>query len=103
MQQKMQKSVKEWPLTCQDVCTHKLLSAPILHGGPGVIIIHAHVAPGTIIHSDQWAAYNQVSSLPFNVGSHSTENHFMTFVEIPQPTHRTLNLTGQELSVSLKG
>ena len=27
-------------------------------------IIQAHVAPGTIIHYDQWAAYNQVSSLP---------------------------------------
>ena len=43
-------------------------------------IIQAHLAPGTIIHSDQWAAYNQVSSLP-NVGSHSTVNHSITFVD----------------------
>lgn len=26
-------------------------------------IIQAHMAPGTIIHSDQWAAYNNVQSI----------------------------------------
>ena len=26
-------------------------------------LINAHVAPGTIIHSDEWAAYNRVQRL----------------------------------------
>ena len=38
-------------------------------------IINNHVAPGTIIQSDEWDAYNRIGSLP-NVGSHSTVNHF---------------------------
>lgn len=43
-------------------------------------IIQAHVATGTTIHSDQWAAYNGVSALP-NVSSHSTVNHSVNFVD----------------------
>ena len=27
-------------------------------------IINDHVAPGTIVHSDEWAAYNRISHLP---------------------------------------
>ena len=27
-------------------------------------IINAHVAPGTIVHTDEWAAYNRVGTLP---------------------------------------
>ena len=49
-------------------------------------IIQAHVAPGTIVHSDQWAAYNQVATLP-NVGGHSTVNHSVTFVDPTTGTH----------------
>ena len=37
-------------------------------------IIQAHVAPGTIVHSDEWSAYNRVESLP-NVSAHETVNH----------------------------
>ena len=37
-------------------------------------IIQAHVANGTIIHSDQWVAYRQVASLP-SVSTHATVNH----------------------------
>ena len=43
-------------------------------------LITAHVAPGTIIHSDKWAAYNQVQRLP-NVSSHEVVNHSVNFVE----------------------
>ena len=35
-------------------------------------VTQAHVAPGTIIHSDEWAAYHQVAQLP-HVSSHSTD------------------------------
>ena len=32
-------------------------------------IIQAHVAPGTIIHSDEWSTYHRVGGLP-NVAAH---------------------------------
>ena len=47
-------------------------------------IIQAHTAPGTIIHSDEWAAYRQVHGLP-TVASHGVVNHSLHFVE---PTTR---------------
>ena len=43
-------------------------------------IIRAHTAPGTIIHSDQWRAYNNVSSLPA-VTAHGVVNHSLHFVD----------------------
>ncbi len=43
-------------------------------------IIQAHTAPGTTVHSDEWAAYNQVQSLP-TVGTHNTVNHSLHFVD----------------------
>ena len=49
-------------------------------------IIQAHTQPGTIIHSDQWRAYNQVNTLP-NVASHSTVNHSIEFVDPVTGTH----------------
>ena len=49
-------------------------------------IINHHVAPGTIIHSDEWAAYNRVGRLS-NVSSHSTVNHSVTFMDTTTGTH----------------
>ena len=49
-------------------------------------IIQAHTAPGTIIHSNQWAAYNNVQSLP-NVSAHQTVNHSVEFVNTTTGTH----------------
>ena len=43
-------------------------------------ILNAHVAPGTIIHSDQWNSYSQVGTLS-NVSSHATVNHSLHFVD----------------------
>ena len=42
-------------------------------------LINAHVVPGTIIHSDEWAAYNRVQRLS-NVSSHDVVNHSVNFV-----------------------
>ena len=49
-------------------------------------IIQAHTAAGTIIHSDQWVAYNNVQSLP-TVSSHQTVNHSVEFVNSATGTH----------------
>ena len=37
-------------------------------------IIQRHVAPGSVVHSDQWRAYSQVAALP-PVTAHHTVNH----------------------------
>ena len=43
-------------------------------------IISAHVAPGTTVYSDEWSAYNRVSTLP-GVAGHGTVNHSLHFVD----------------------
>ena len=42
-------------------------------------IIQAHSENGTIVHSDQWAAYRHVASIP-QVARHKTVNHSVHFV-----------------------
>ena len=42
-------------------------------------IIQAHIRSGTTIHSDQWAAFNNVASIP-PVAAHQTVNHSLEFV-----------------------
>ena len=42
-------------------------------------IIQQHVRPGTIVWSDEWAAYNRVQRL--NSVAHQTMNHSITFVD----------------------
>lgn len=49
-------------------------------------IIQAHVAPGTVVHSDQWSSYSRVASLP-NVSSHGVVNHTLHFVDPTTGVH----------------
>ena len=48
-------------------------------------IIQQHVAPGTVVWSDEWAAYNHVASL-LNVSNHDVVNHSVEFVS-PSGVH----------------
>jgi len=41
-------------------------------------IVQAHVLPGTVVWSDQWAAYNSMAALPA-VAGHQTVNHSLHF------------------------
>ena len=49
-------------------------------------IIQRHVAPGTVIHSDQWRTYTRVAGLP-PVVSHQTVNHSINFVDPTTGVH----------------
>lgn len=49
-------------------------------------IIQSHVAPGTIIHSDQGSMYNRVGTLP-SVASHASVNHSVEFVNSTTGVH----------------
>ena len=49
-------------------------------------IINRHIAPGTTVWSDQWAAYNSVASLS-NVNRHTTVNHSIEFVNTVTGVH----------------
>jgi len=60
-------------------------------------IIQAHTAPGTIVHSDEWAAYNSVQGLP-NVASHGVVNHSVRLST--QQREYILSPTGGELRKS---
>ena len=48
-------------------------------------ILQQHVAQGSVVHSDQWASYNQVGNLP-NVSAHGKVNHSMEYVS-PSGVH----------------
>ena len=49
-------------------------------------IIAQHVRSGSVIYSDQWAAYNQVQQLQ-PVSSHQTVNHSVNFVDPATGVH----------------
>ena len=45
-------------------------------------LIQEHIAPGSVIHSDMWAAYNGIDQLPVNPPyTHHTVNHTENFVD----------------------
>ena len=49
-------------------------------------IISAHTAPGSVVHSDQWAAYRRVVTLP-TVAAHGVVKHSITFVDPTTGVH----------------
>ena len=65
-------------------------------------ITQQHVAPGTIIHSDQRQAYNQVATLP-NVASHRTINHSVEFVDPVTTENVESNWNGAKLKLKQMG
>ena len=48
-------------------------------------IIAQHVQPGTVIYSNEWAAYNQLATTTGNV--HLTVNHSLHFVDPQTGAH----------------
>lgn len=49
-------------------------------------IIQNHVLPGSIVRTDEWAAYSQISSIP-GVAAHQTVNHSLHFVDPATHVH----------------
>ena len=49
-------------------------------------IIQNHVLPGSIVRTDEWAAYNRISSIP-GVAAHQTVNHSLHFVDPATHVH----------------
>ena len=43
-------------------------------------IIQQHTLPNTVVHTDEWAVYGQMTSLP-NITSHAVVNHSLHFVD----------------------
>ena len=53
---------------------------------PLLPIIQQHVRPGTVVWSDEWAAYRRVQQLPA-VSQHGTANHSIEFVNPSTGVH----------------
>ena len=45
-----------------------------------LLIIQAYTAPGTTIHSDEWAVHRRVNTIP-GIAAHNTVNHSLNFVD----------------------
>ena len=57
------------------------------NGGATLLpLIRAHAAPGTIIHSDEWASYSQIATR-FPHLQHHTVNHSVEFVNPTTGVH----------------
>ena len=49
-------------------------------------VIQQHVRPGTVVWSDEWAAYQRVQQLP-QVSQHGTVNHSVEFINPTTGVH----------------
>ena len=68
-------------------------------------IIQRHVRPGTVVHSDEWAAYRSVQQLNL-LAQHSVINHSLHFVDTASNTHKQYRIaleSGEKKFKIMKG
>ena len=72
--------------TSQSPALGVMVMVPCRNAATLLPIIQQHVRPGTVVWSDEWAAYRRVQQLPA-VSQHGTVNHSIEFVNPSTGVH----------------
>ena len=83
-------TVEQWVFgmvdTSQSPALGVMVMVPCRNAATLLPIIQQHVRPGTVVWSDEWAAYRRVQQLPA-VSQHGTVNHSIEFVNPSTGVH----------------
>ena len=83
-------TVEQWVFgmvdTSQSPALGVMVMVPCRNAATLLPIIQQHVRPGTVVRSDEWAAYRRVQQLPA-VSQHGTVNHSIEFVNPSTGVH----------------
>ncbi|CAF3729211.1 unnamed protein product [Rotaria socialis] len=92
----------QWVFGGTDRITHECFAVLVDRRDAATLlpIIYQYILPGTTIHSDQWAAYNNIRNGPHHY-IHFTVNHSQNFVDPLTLTH-TQNIENMWMCAKMK-